>query len=325
VTLITRSSLAPALVLAATALAVLTASATAATVSQTTRLEQGSCTADASCLTFRTTRLDAAPGEVNDVLVTYDRPDDPSSTAPETLRFRVRGPAAASAPLTAGPGCSAEADDTILCVFASPLPNGAYEEGSLRVSLGDGDDYLAVVDRDGKVPPGVGSGTTIAAGPGDDIIAASDVVHGGPGDDLLLGGPGVDWFYGDGGDDRLSGGPGDDTLRGGRGRDRLTGGSLSDDLWGGAGADVLDGGPGYDALHGQAGNDHLDGGSSPDKLWGGDGNDSLWGGHDHRADGLSGGAGRDTAWLGPGADRVRSVERTRRYVPPRFGPRSDTV
>jgi hypothetical protein len=301
--------------LIAAAFATIPGAAVAATVSQTSRLERG-CSPGGLCQAIRTTHIDAAPGEANDLLVTLDRPEAEDPPRPTTLRIAERG----SAPLTAGAGCAAQPDGSVVCEFETPPPGGGaeppppappgtYAIGSLRADLGDRDDSITVLGADGHPLFSLGVRTIIDGGPGDDHITGCDQLRGGTGDDVLQAGPGVDILYGEDGNDRVSGQSGDDTLHGGAGRDELFGGSLSDHLSGGPGRDRLDGGPGYDALRGGPGNDVLDGGLGPDQLWGDDGDDRVWGGAGHRPDKLDGGTGFDRGYTGPGQDRLRDFER----------------
>jgi hypothetical protein len=290
--------------------------ARAATVSQSSRLERGRCEASRTCLTIVTTRLDAGPGEVNHVRIVDDRRYGEPSGDTETMRFTDTG----SAPLLAGPGCTAQPDGGVLCTFeanppeddspdAPEPPDGTFQRGILRVHLGDGDDTLRLVGTDGHRLASVGYDTLFDGGAGDDRIDACETMRGGEGDDHLQGGPGVDTLEGGAGDDHLAGQSGDDFLRGGPGADVLRGGSFSDDLRGGSGDDRLDAGPGFDDVRGEAGDDRLDGGPSPDHLFGGSGDDRLFGGVDHRHDDLHGGPGLDRARRGRGGDTYVEIER----------------
>jgi hemolysin type calcium-binding protein len=321
VTSITESRALVVAFLVGIAAAVLPAAAAAATVSQTSRVQTG-CSADELCQAIRTTHIDAAPGEANDLLVTLDRPEIDDPPRPTTLHITERG----SAPLIAGAACTAQPDGSVVCVFENPPPGdgtenppaappGTYSTGQLRANLGDGDDRISVLAADGHRLFSLGLRTIIDGGAGDDRILGVDQLRGGDGDDVLEAGPGVDILYGGDGNDRLLGRSGDDTIHGGAGRDELVGGDLGDRLSGGPGRDHLDGGPGYDSLHGGTGNDVLDGGLGPDQLWGNEGDDRLWGGPGHRADQLDGGPGLDRGYAGPGADRLRDIERT--LPPPR--------
>ena len=160
----------------------------------------------------------------------------------------------------------------------------------------------------------------------------TDMLKGGEGRNVLMGGAGNDW------DDQattgvteggLFGGNGDDLLGGGAGNDWLSGGSGRDDIWGGDGDDMLMGGSDDDrpytvddqevfqatialsdidafldmdmpamglnrraGLFGGDGNDTLNGGAGNDYLDGGDGDDTLI--YDSADTNRIGGAGSDT-------------------------------
>lgn len=174
----------------------LAAPANATTVSQVSKpyvepadvpLEE-SCSRYAQCPTgVRETALTAAPGESNTVVVQL------SATA---LVF-----ADATAPITAGAGCTAQPDGSASC----PLP-ASTELSTLTLTLGDGDDRATL------------SGMLGAA------------ISGGAGDDTLRGGAGIDVIDGGAGRDTISGGGGDDTLRGGGGADDIRGGAGDDTI-----------------------------------------------------------------------------------------------
>ena len=105
--------------------------------------------------------------------------------------------------------------------------------GSVTVSLGDGDDFLYT--------PNSLSSVIVYAGKGNDWVtvwAGRGVVYGGEGNDELIGN--------DGGSDRLFGEAGNDILNGKRGNDLLDGGDGNDTLRGGRGNDTLTGGAGND-------------------------------------------------------------------------------
>jgi Ca2+-binding RTX toxin-like protein len=103
---------------------------------------------------------------------------------------------------------------------------------SISVSLGDGDDTLAI-----------GHGVTRVSADGG---RGRDRISGGDGNDTLTGGDGNDVLEGGDGSDALYGGRGNDQLAGGAGSDKLLGQDGNDRLMGNHGADLLNGGPGTD-------------------------------------------------------------------------------
>ena len=152
-------------------------------------------------------------------------------------------------------------------------------------------------------------GTTIAGGPGDDIL------QGGFLNDTLSGSRGADILIGRNGDDLLFGGDGNDSLFGGNGEDQLSGLNGNDLLFGGSGNDLLEGGDGNDSLQGEAGNDRifgeqgddlLIGNSGEDRLNGGEGNDRHFGGNDD--DLIVGGLGDDRIQGNAGDDLLNGNE-----------------
>ena len=110
------------------------------------------------------------------------------------------------------------------------------------------------------------------------------VAHGHGGNDLMYGGSGADVLVGGFGNDRLYGRGANDVLRGGFGNDQL---------WGGAGDDYLTDVEVDGEFLLEGGNDRLYGGAGKDKLYGESGNDYLHGGVERKADELWGGTGLD--------------------------------
>lgn len=160
----------------------------------------------------------AAPGEVNDALVT---------AAHGVVTIHDLG-----ALVKAGDGCRLTDEHTAACrttQSGAPLT-------SATVELGDGADRL-------KVTSAGSFEWALYGGDGNDLIDASRaregaLSYGNRGDDTLIGSPSSD---------TLVGGDGADTLRGGRGDDSLFGEGYDDTLAPHhAGADLLDGGPGRD-------------------------------------------------------------------------------
>ncbi|HWK27649.1 MAG TPA: hypothetical protein VNS09_13860 [Solirubrobacter sp.] len=91
---------------------------------------------------------------------------------------------------------------------------------------GGGLDTLLYTSRTESVfvTVGVTDGDDGEDGEGDTVGSDVEIVRGGAGDDILIGGPGPEELYGRGGDDTLDGGPGaGDLLDGGDGNDTLIG------------------------------------------------------------------------------------------------------
>ena len=170
---------------------------------------------------------------------------------------------------------------------------------------GDGDDDL-IEGGDGL--------DVLLGGTGNDTIsgdAGNDWIQGGFGTDSLSGGLGNDTLYGDGDDDLIEGGDGVDVLSGGDGNDTLSGDGDGDLLQGGAGMDSLLGGAGNDTLYGNGDDDWIEGGDGVDVLVGDTGNDTLIGGAGADSlnagadnDSVNGGIGNDTIDAGTGDDTV---------------------
>lgn len=310
--------------LAAAGLGAAAAPATAAEVTRTT------VCADSRCSALETfVRYEAAPGEVNDLVVdfVYGR---------VTFRDRV--------PITAPRACRRRSELEVTC-----------PTDSLMVMLGDGDDRSATTTDASRwftVDGGAGNdrlassdGAGLLGGDGDDELAGVDLLggagrdtlvaaggeraylSGGPGEDVLRGGPGDDHLEGDDHEppaaDVIDGGGGSDSvsysahgvpvridlqagIAGAAGEgDRLsgiehaTGGRRADVLIGDAGANLLEGRGGRNTISGGAGDDRLDtwGGGTQD---GGPGNDVLSGGPGRNR--LSGGPGADTLYGAYGRD-----------------------
>ncbi|SPF81099.1 DUF4114 domain-containing protein [Pseudoprimorskyibacter insulae] len=167
-----------------------------------------------------------------------------------------------------------------------------------------------VFDESDDVIDGGSGDDVLLGGRGNDLLsggAGKDTINAGRGDDVASGGDdndvinledGNDYASGGNGNDTINGGLGEDVMFGGDGNDALRGGEDNDQLYGDAGNDELHGAQGNDLLSGGEGNDKLFGGVGADTLLGGDGNDTLDGGTE--ADVLEGGAGDD--FLQGGAD-----------------------
>jgi Ca2+-binding RTX toxin-like protein len=188
------------------------------------------------------------------------------------------------------------------------------EVATLKVDLGDGDDWLDAssyhtgfeVDGGGGrdfIMTGAGS-DSIDGGAGRDTInagAGDDIVHGSSQDDWINGEAGNDTLIGDSGNDHLNGGNGDDSILGLNGDDLIDGGDGADIISTGAGADSVYGGSGADAMIGHvASDDWFDGGAGDDTIGGLGGNDTLIGSGGN--DSLLGAAGHDWIDGGDGDD-----------------------
>ena len=163
-----------------------------------------------------TLRYDAAPGEVNN-LIMFQTSDG--------LLISDSG-----ASIVAGAGCSSLGPNQATCTVTGV--------SRIEIDLGDRDDagmLITAVDaelrgRDGNDLVVGGSGhDTVIGGDGDDTLSGAD------GNDVLRGKDGNDVLYGAGGNDSLFGGDGPDTLYGGDGDDRLHGGDDTDALCDGSG------------------------------------------------------------------------------------------
>jgi Ca2+-binding RTX toxin-like protein len=223
-----------------------------------------------------TVNYQAAPGEANKLNL---------ASAFEPFGFADTG-----APLTAGPGCTA--DVLITCPAGtisatlgdradSAHVNSFAPVGDVAIDGGNGNDDLLL---------GGSNGASALGGSGDDIIVmvanGGAAASGGSGSDRLAGLSGIDKLDGDGGADLLTegSGPAPSTLSGGDGNDRLVGGD-ADRLLGGNGTDILVGGVTFgDATLGGAA---LDGGNGVDLIT------------------STGGA---TITAGPGADFVNAAD-----------------
>lgn len=283
--------------------------------------------------------VEGAPGEVNQIQVTYS---DPASAGVTDVH----------SPLTAGPGCvSIDAHRATCTTGTGPLD-------VIDATLGDANDSFTV-DTNGHVAL---ASLAVAGGAGDDVIDASHAAITTDDHDRfflvdLEGGSGRDRIRGTSAPDSIGGGGGRDVLRGGPGADLLDGdGEGADEthvdtpapretIDGGAGSDTVSyaahprgvtvdlahphtagsrhendrlssienviGTTRHDVLRGDGGRNRLEGwayepfATSPlagDTIAGRGGNDTLVG--TSRADVFSGDTGRDTVDLGGGADHA---------------------
>jgi Ca2+-binding RTX toxin-like protein len=169
---------------------------------------------------------------------------------------------------------------------ANWLAGGA---GSDRFDAGHGDDTLLIDAADLQQNIHAGAGNDIAqvigaegvtlnmaqaeveivqGGDGNDVFIgggrASVFARGGAGDDLIIGGAANDALSGEDGDDLIDGGQGNDLIRGHRGHDVLFGGTGDDVIEGGQDDDRIAGGAGNDVMRGDQGDDAIDGGDGVD-------------------------------------------------------------
>ena len=150
----------------------------------------------------------AAPGEANDVTVSYDY---------VTTLYTVTDGAGA----TAESGCDQVDATTVNC----PAHAGGENVNRILVDLGDGDDAFTMGETS------VFYGATVEGGAGADTLAGGnrpDLLAGGAGDDVISGGGEADLLLGDDGDDTLGGDDGDDELDGGEGVDATDAGAGED-------------------------------------------------------------------------------------------------
>ena len=206
-----------------------------------------------------TIRIDAAPGEINNVGV-FDNAGD--------LAVNDDGPV----PISPGAGCMDIGGNTVECGAVGTVTG-------VVANLGDMAD--AIVH---SVP----APATVDGGPGDDGLFTDAGNTAAPVNDSIVGGSGNDDIIGYGGDDTLDGGIGSDVISGALGNDTLLGNDGDDRLDDLAGSNTLSGGDGDDSLSGGIGNDQLLGGPGSDNVLG---NGELDG-----ADVADGGPGTDSAF-----------------------------
>ena len=136
---------------------------------------------------------------------------------------------------------SAGAGDDVLLIDAA--------DAEANIHAGDGMDIVQVVGDSGVVLNlSEAEVEIVQGGRGDDIFIgggrSSVFVSGAEGDDILIGGAASDALSGEEGDDLIDGGQGNDIVRGHRGADVVLGGSGDDLVEGGLGEDSLSGGSG---------------------------------------------------------------------------------
>jgi hypothetical protein len=270
-----------------------------------------------------------APGETNNVVVTV-----PSSGGGHATVHIADAGAALTIGRTAAGDCAATDAHGADCSVMT-----GQDAAPLRFDLGDQDDHFdatAVSDPAIDVSvDGEAGNDDLRMGSGGAGTAYLNAMGGGPGNDVIIGGPGPENLTGDGyvnvlpapiersiGNDVIDGGGGNDVLtytrvtgvvidlalqQGGQPGEHDTianvgsvyGGSGNDRLIGDDAANVLYGEAGNDALFGGGGNDSLSGGSGTNQIDGGAGDDVI----------LSGEAGRggDRITCGDGKDWVFAV------------------
>ena len=187
-----------------------------------------------------------------------------------------------------------------------------YGEAGDDVELSglEGDDFLA---------PGVGLGTRVQGGDGNDTVSYFDVnvgmhVYLWDNDAFDSGVNGIvtnqldsiENVEGSTQGDYIEGTDEANVLKGLGGGDTIKGLAGNDKVYGGDGADFLYGDDGDDELYGDKGNDELYGGGGNNKMYGGAGNDTLFGsGGSDQVELFVGGAGKDTMHGLGGRDTFR--------------------
>ena len=273
------------------------------------------------------------PGPGDDVIAARGDSDALIRPDPGTDTVRLSGLPSDYTYLTATNAALADAPDTDRFVLWLDGPDGQDRFTGVErlvftgnATVGDTDDDIAVDllfrklagpdsltgSGDADLIFGINADTTLEGGAGADTIFGSrfidgtdiadetaDVIRGGAGNDLLIGGP-----------QGVSDPGGSDTIEGGTGEDTIDGGGGGDLLRGGEDADLIDGRGSNDTLEGGAGNDTLNGGAGADSLFGGAGDDVLEaavGASEQTGDpgeGLEGGAGNDTLTGSAGDDTL---------------------
>ncbi|MGP1677854.1 MAG: putative Ig domain-containing protein, partial [Burkholderiales bacterium] len=155
----------------------------------------------------------------------------------------------------------AGAGDDMLIIDAADL--------QANIHAGDGFDMVQVVGTEGvTLNLAQAEVEVVAGGTGDDIFIgggrSSVFIRANDGDDIVIGGAANDALSGENGNDLIDGGAGNDVIRGGRGQDQLMGGAGDDLVFGGQDDDRISGGSGNDVLRGEQGDDSIDGGDGID-------------------------------------------------------------
>jgi Ca2+-binding RTX toxin-like protein len=267
------------------------------------------------------------------------------STGPATVRCPTEGVQSIQVFADNGDDIVAVTADLPGAVFAGPDSDRVDIESSAAwvIDLNSGDDFASPGLGHDLVSGGPGQDTVLydrrstgiavsldgvandgAPGEQDNILTDVEVLDGGAGDDLLVGGDGNDFLDGNGGNDDLRGGAGDDAISGHGGDDTIDGGTGADNMHGHDGVDTvtyasrtepvsvtlllpcgstpergcLDGQTNDGQTSGQVGED--DTVIAVENATGGSGNDTLLG--SSAANVVRGGGGNDSIDGGSGAD-----------------------
>lgn len=158
---------------------------------------------------------------------------------------------------------SAGAEDDLLVIDADDLQRDIDAGAGIDTALVADDRGVLLNLAQAKLEVVYGGfGNDVFIGGGSDNYAISAAA----GDDLVVGGAVDDVLGGEDGKDVIEGGKGDDLLRGGRGTDRLYGGEGNDIIDGGLDSDSIDAGAGGDVIVASGGMDVVDGGAGVDLI-----------------------------------------------------------
>ncbi|GLY17625.1 hypothetical protein LWF15_09385 [Kineosporia rhizophila] len=244
-------------------------------------------------------RYQAAPGQVNKLVVTrssegVENDTSPFGTSKYTWVFDDSVEIEGAADLCTYP----QASDRTL-IRCSLVVEHTQSPGYVStIKLGDKNDSVKYVnDNSGGYEADV-----FHLGAGNDVYSSKGTkdgsrIEGGNGNDTITTGRAA------GDQSSVQGGNGNDTIRLGREYLGADGGAGNDKIYGQAAADWLDGGAGNDSIWGGAGRDTIEGGAGNDKLYGQGGADWIYGqgGNDK----LYGGPGADVLRGGPGKNVVK--------------------
>lgn len=247
-----------------------------------------------------------ATGEGNDTLIGIENID--GSMRNDTIRL------ANGAEFANGNG----GDDSIWGRGGADTLFGGDGNDRLHGEAGD-DIELSGLDGDDFLAPGVGLGTMVRGGDGNDTVSYGDAgvamtVYLWDNDAFDTGFNGVvtnildsvEHAEGSTQGDNIEGTDQRNLLNGLGGGDTLKGLGGDDELRGGEGNDFVYGDDGDDELRGDQGNDNLYGGAGDNQLFGGSGDDTLWGsGGPDQVELFVGGAGKDTMHGFGGLDTFR--------------------
>ena len=183
-----------------------------------------------------------------------------------------------------------------------------------------GDDVeLSGLDGNALLAPGLGLGTMVRGGDGNDTASYADIDVGmtvylwddeafdsGVNNIVTSQLDSIENVEGSTQADHIEGTAAANLLKGLGGGDTIKGLAGNDKIYGGNGADFLYGDDGADELYGDAGDDNLHGGAGDNRMYGGAGNDTLWGSGDPaQVELFVGGAGKDTMHGFGGRDTFR--------------------